>query len=67
MEKDKLDKIMNNQAILNSKLDYIIWLLHDNQQMNNCQMFIQGLTLADIMNVEDNEKNEHSNIFRTFK
>lgn len=48
----KLDEIIKNQYILNSKLDIILTILYNNKAVTNCQMFIQGLTLADIMDVE---------------
>lgn len=50
---DKLDEIIKNQHILNNKLNNILYILHSNRAITNCQMFIQGITLADIMNVED--------------
>lgn len=55
MEQTKMDKILSNQEILNKKLDIILKMLHDNQFSNNCQIFLQGLSLADIMN-EDRYK-----------
>lgn len=50
MEQTKIDKILANQEILNHKLNMILKMLHDNQYSNNCQIFLQGLSLVDIMN-----------------
>ena len=51
--KKDLEVIAQNQRILNAKLDRIIYMLVQNQYLANCQVFMQGLSLADIMNVED--------------
>lgn len=58
MESDKLDTIIKNQEILNNKLNNILILLYENQSFNNCQMFIQGLTLTDVMNNTNIEREE---------
>lgn len=50
--KKDLEVIAQNQKILNAKLDKIIYMLVQSQYMSNCQIFMQGLSLADIMNVE---------------
>lgn len=53
MESDKkLKEIIENQHILNEKLNRILAILYNNQIITNCQMFIQGITLADIMDVD---------------
>lgn len=52
MEQTKMDKILANQEILNKKLDLLIKMVYESQYVNNCQIFLQGLSLADIMNAE---------------
>lgn len=56
MEKDKLETIIKNQCILNSKLDIIIQMMIANQNVVNCQMFISGIALADLTNLEEKTK-----------
>lgn len=58
MEDNKLNEIIKNQHILNYKLDMIIYTLERNKIITNCQMFIQGITLADITTVDEDEKNK---------
>lgn len=49
MEQTKMDKILANQEILNKKLDMILAMLKQNNDIINTQMVVQGLALGDLM------------------
>lgn len=51
-EKTKMDKILENQEILNKKLDIIIEMLRQKRDILNTQMVIQGLALGDLMRLD---------------
>lgn len=48
----KLDLILKKQELIESKLNYIIQGLYVNESRANTSMFIQGLFLADLMNID---------------
>lgn len=48
-EKTKMDKILANQEVLNRKLDMILAMLKQNNDIINTQMVVQGLALGDLM------------------
>lgn len=48
----KLDLILKKQELIESKLNYIIQGLYVNDARANTSMFIQGLFLADLMNID---------------
>lgn len=56
MDDFKLNKILENQKVLNYKLDGIIGMLLEQQDFNNIQSFISGLTLSDIIFIDEQEK-----------
>lgn len=49
---DKLDLIIKNQSILNSKLDNIISSMMQSQSRENTAIFMQGITLADLFKIK---------------
>ena len=48
-EQTKIDKILANQEVLNRKLDMILAMLKQNNDIINTQMVVQGLALGDLM------------------
>lgn len=52
----KLDLIFKKQELLENKLNYIIRGLYVNDARANTSMFIQGLFLADLINIDRDTK-----------
>lgn len=49
---EKLNKILYNQNMLNKKLDFIIQLLTQQSGVDNLQLFLQTLSLADLTGLQ---------------
>lgn len=49
---EKLNQILENQKVLNYKLDLLIKLMQQQGGVDNLQLFLQTLSLADITGLE---------------
>lgn len=49
---EKLNKILYNQNMLNKKLDFIIQLLTQQSGVDNLQLLLQTMSLADLTGLE---------------
>lgn len=49
---EKLNQILENQKVLNYKLDLLIKLIQQQGGVDNLQLFLQTLSLADITGLE---------------
>lgn len=50
------DLMIKNQLVLNQKLDLILAFMQKQQGISNVQLFLQGLSLADISEVENKNR-----------
>ena len=49
---EKLDQIIENQKVLNLKLDLLIQLIQQQGGVDNLQLFLQTLSLADLTGLQ---------------
>ena len=49
---EKLDQIIENQKIINLKLDLLIQLIQQQGGVDNLQLFLQTLSLADLTGLQ---------------
>lgn len=49
---EQIKQILENQKILNQKLDFIIHLLQQQGGVDNLQLLLQSLSLADLTGLE---------------